>query len=55
MSARIALFHVFDMPAERGSAAISDCFESLSLVSANRKAPLREEFLFVCAENIGYF
>ena len=55
MSARIALFHILHMAAERGGAAVADRFESSSLMSAKHMAPVREELFFVSAEDIGYF
>jgi hypothetical protein len=55
MSARIALLHILHMAAERGGAAVADCFESLSLMSPDYVAPFCEELLFVGAEDIGHF
>lgn len=55
MSARIALFHILHMPAESGRAAVTDRFESFSLLSAEHVAPFSEELFFVPAEDIGYF
>ncbi len=55
MSARIALLHILHMAAERGGAAVADCFESLSLMSPDYVTPFREELLFVGAEDIGHF
>jgi hypothetical protein len=43
------------MAAERGGSAVADRLESLSLMSADYVAPLREELFFVFAEDIGHF
>ena len=55
MSARIALLHILHVAAERGGAAVADCFKGLSLMSADYMAPFREELLFAGAEDIGHF
>ena len=55
MSARIALLHILHMAAERGGAAVADCFESLSLMRPDYVTPFREELFFVGAEDIGHF
>ncbi len=55
MTARIALFHILHMAAERGGAAVTDRCEGFSLIGAEHMAPLCEELLFVRAEDIGHF
>ena len=55
MSARIALFDVFRVTAERSGAAVADRLKGLALMSAEHVAPLREELFFVGAEDIGHF
>src|SRR5262249_1795409 len=55
MPAGIALFYILHMAAERSSAAVADRLESPLLMSTEYVAPLREELLFVCTEEIGYF
>lgn len=55
MAALVALLHILHMPAESGGAAVADCVESFSLVGTGHVTPLREELLFMRAENIGHF
>ena len=55
MSARITLFHILHMAAERGGAAVANRLEGFSLMRAQHVAPLREKLFFMRAEDIGYF
>ena len=52
MSALIALIH---MAAECSRAAVPNGFEGLSLPGTENASPLRKEFPFVFAEDIGHF
>ena len=55
MPARIALLHVLHMAAKSGCTAVANRFEGFALWSAEHVAPLREDLLFVRAEDIGHF
>src|SRR5579862_6694257 len=55
MTARVALFHMLHMAAERRGAAVANRREGFSLIGAEHMAPLCEELFFVRAEDIGHF
>lgn len=55
MSAGIALLYVLRVTAKSGGAAVADCLESFSPMSADYTAPLCEELFFILAEDIGHF
>jgi hypothetical protein len=55
MAARIALLHIFRVPAEGRGPAVANRFEGLSLLRTEHPPPLRQEILFVRAKDIGHF
>ncbi len=55
MSARVALLHVFRVPAEGRGAAVANRFEGFSLMRTQYVSPSCEELFFVRAEDIGHF
>ena len=55
MPARIALFHILHMAAQRRRAAVADRCEGFSLMRSEHMAPLCEELFFISAEDIGHF
>jgi hypothetical protein len=55
MPARIALLHIFRVPAEGSGAAVANRFEGSLLLRTEHMTPLREKAFLVRAENIGHF